>query len=115
MTDFNWNDPRIVAVAAKAVNDEAPKWFAKADAAQKLAGVVMGLTLDQSAFMVVDPTTAATAAALKKGYDEIYQHIVTLLVEAAAEFEQLGCSLKASSSEYAHSDSRAEARMRGIW
>ena len=116
MGDYNYNSPQSIEAATDAIRKESEKWYRLSDRMERIHQTTRSLTLELTAFMVVDPATGQIAAAdLKIAYDQMHDKLTTLFAQATTEFELFGNALRRAADAYERSDANAAINLKKIW
>jgi hypothetical protein len=116
MGDFNYNSPQVIRAATDAIRKESKKWYRLSDRMERIHQTTSSLTLELTAFMVVDPATDQIGAAdLKRAYEQVHDKLTMLFRQATTEFELFGDALRRAADAYERSDANSAINLNEIW
>jgi len=109
MTDYDWLSPKAIEVATNGIRAEAKKWYQLADEMAVIARTMESLTLQPSAFAVIDLVGAATTKDQHDAYAVTQDWLSQLFKEATQRFNEMGDALRRCADEYDRTDGRSAA------
>lgn len=108
MPDYDWFSDRAVEAAVDGLEQEAKKWHGLAARMHTVARNARGQSLQATAFVVTDALTGPVSTMdLKTGYDQMYEWLNSLFIQAATEFDSMGDALTRNARWYANADANA--------
>jgi hypothetical protein len=107
MTDFDWYSPSSVEAATEGIRGEATKWYGFADTMETVAKAMAGMTLEPTAFAVIDVSTGLTMTDQHGAYSKTQWWLTDLFRDATNRFNELGDALKTIANDYERTDGRS--------
>lgn len=109
MTDYDWLSPKAIEVATDGIRAEANKWYRLSDEMATIARTMKSLTLQPSAFAVIDLAGAVTTRDQHDAYATTQGWLSQLFDEATQRFTEMGDALRRCADEYDRTDGRSAA------
>lgn len=107
MTDYDWYSPSSVRAATDGIRAEGTKWYGFADKMEGVAKAMADMTLQPTAFAVIDVSTAMTMTDQHGAYTKTQLWLTELFRDATNRFNELGDALKKCADDYDRSDGRS--------
>ncbi|MEO3925148.1 hypothetical protein ABGB07_14950 [Micromonosporaceae bacterium B7E4] len=110
MSDYDWFSAESIEAATDGIRAEAKKWFGFSDKMETIAQSMASLTLQPTAFLVIDPGTAAMTMTDQYGaYHKTHGWLTGLFQDATTKFDEFGNALNKCADEYDRTDGRSKA------
>jgi len=104
MTDYPWLGQASIEAATEGIRAEAKKWYGFSDTMETVAQSMASMTLQPSAFAVIDVSTAMTMTDQHGAYSTAQTWLTELFRDASTKFNEMGDALKKNADEYDRTD-----------
>ncbi|MEU7906941.1 type VII secretion target [Actinoplanes sp. NPDC049118] len=104
MTDYPWHSQASIEVATDGIRAEAKKWYGFSDTMESITQAMAGMTLQPTAFAVIDASAAMTMADQHGAYSTTQTWLTELFRDASTKFNEMGDALKKNADEYDRTD-----------
>jgi hypothetical protein len=102
--EYPYFTDEAIEVATEAVRAEAKKWFGFSDRMSEISTAMAGLTLEPSAFAVIDISRMVTSSDQSGAYDATQQWLTSLFKDASGKMDRFGDALNKNADEYDRTD-----------
>jgi hypothetical protein len=105
--EYPYFTEEAIEVATEGIRAEAKKWFGFSDQMATIATSMGGMTLQPTAFAVIDLTGIMTTGDQSGAYTKTQEWLTTLFRDATGKMELFGDALNKCADEYDRTDGQS--------